>query len=515
MPTKAGNNSRTYSLNYRYRPDRRGVLSLLTRSESTVFFMVLLFYIGCRLWYLDYGLWNDEVFSVWTARLNWTDLVGRVVEDIVHPPLFYLLLKCWILIGGESLFWLRLFPAITAMAALVPFYLLCRELKLGALAVNLALVLMSVNEFLVTWAQNLRMYSLLLFFTLWSLWLFGKFLNSPSERTKLLLGLFAVNLCLVYTQNYGWLVIAAELFYVLVFERRSFLPLAISVACVSMAFVPWAYAVAEAATNKEGLSQLNWIARPDWRDFIAYFGTLNGLFLRDMRIAALPTFFGALLFSYPIFLWAWHVNVKAQSEQAHRADVATFWFLVVFAFLPPILCYVFSQVFPQSFWQQRHLIISAVPYLILVAVSVDRLRPQWLRKATVVALLGWAVLAGFDGINREKISWKFLVDQMIRAEASQSTEINVYALTSNLSAPMMYYLELAKERRFQVVQTKEAGSLGETHFWVAVKESPWEKTHYRQPLKQYLMNREYQVGEGFESGPQGQRAFLFPVWSLK
>jgi hypothetical protein len=359
------------------------------------------------------------------------------------------------------------------------------------------------------------MYSLLVFFTLWSLWLFHKFLNSPSEYKKLLMSLFAVNLCLVYTQNYGWLVIAVELFSVLVFERRRFLPFAFSVACVAIAFVPWAYTVAEFAMSKGGLNQLNWISRPDWRDFIVYFGTLNGLFLRETRIAVLPTFFGALLFSYPILLQAWDIDVKVRNKQAHRVDVATFWFLVVFAFLPPVLSFVFSQLFAQSFWQQRHLIISAVPYLILVAVSVNHLRPHWLRKATVVALVGWAALAGFYGINREKISWKYLVDQMIQAEPFQSTGINVYALTSNLSTPIMYYLESAKDRRFQVVQAKEPGSLDGAHFWVAVKESLREEKLSRQPLQQYLMSREYQVGEGFESGPQGQRAFLFPVWALQ
>ena len=132
--------------------------------------------------YLDYSLWHDEVFSVRAARLSWSGLVGHLVNGDVHPPLFYLLLKGWILIGGESLLWLRLLPVLTAMASLVPFYFLCRELKLEALEINLSLALIAVNSYLITWSQNLRMYSLLLFFTLCSLCLFLKFLNSASEQ---------------------------------------------------------------------------------------------------------------------------------------------------------------------------------------------------------------------------------------------------------------------------------------------------------------------------------------------
>ena len=50
------------------------------------------------------------------------DLLGFVAADIIHPPLFYALLKVWISIGGESLFWLRLFPLLTSIAVIIPLH---------------------------------------------------------------------------------------------------------------------------------------------------------------------------------------------------------------------------------------------------------------------------------------------------------------------------------------------------------------------------------------------------------
>ena len=46
-----------------------------------------------------------------------------------------------------------------------------------------------------------------------------------------------------------------------------------------------------------------------------------------------------------------------------------------------------SWVLPHSVWGTRHLIIVAVPYLLLAAIALERLRPQWLR-ITALLLLG-------------------------------------------------------------------------------------------------------------------------------
>jgi len=129
-------------------------------------------------------------------------------------------------IGGESLQWLRLFPALAAIAALVPFLLLARGLRLGAQETTLALLLAAANGYLVKYAQELRMYSLLLLFTLTSLWLFVRLLNSARAPRALLFALFFVNLLLVYTHYYGWLVVACEAALLAYSDRRKLRALA-------------------------------------------------------------------------------------------------------------------------------------------------------------------------------------------------------------------------------------------------------------------------------------------------
>jgi len=72
-------------------------------SMFAIFAFIAALYAAARLWRLtSYSLRPDEIFSLQTARLDWTGLIGAVVRDVVHPPLFYALLKVWIGLGGES-----------------------------------------------------------------------------------------------------------------------------------------------------------------------------------------------------------------------------------------------------------------------------------------------------------------------------------------------------------------------------------------------------------------------------
>src|SRR5215212_4910521 len=89
-------------------------------------------YVALRCWNLTEScLWFDEIFGIHAAERSWDSLLSFVALDLIHPPLFYALLKVWIGTVGESLLRLRMFPVAFSVLALIPFLLLCRELKLA------------------------------------------------------------------------------------------------------------------------------------------------------------------------------------------------------------------------------------------------------------------------------------------------------------------------------------------------------------------------------------------------
>ena len=511
---------------------------VFTKAASAVFALAVGLFVTTRLWHLTaYSLWIDEIFSLQIARLDWGGLMAHVVEDIFHPPLFFLLLKLWIAIGGESLLWLKLFPVLTSFAAIIPFFLLCRELKLRAAEINLALVLMAVNAYLSYYAQELRMYSLVVFFTVCSLWLFFRFFNCEVGNRKHLVALFAVNLLLVYTQYFGWLVVGVEFIFLLFWARRKLPAFTVSVAGLIVCFSPWAYAVAQATIRKEGLGRaVDWVRRPGWYSLLDYYATLNGLFdFRGSRSL------GVLLFGSPILLWAWRVLRETQEEDEER--IAAFWGLSLFSFLPVALTYAVNQILAHPIWHRRYVIIVAVPYMILLAIAVHRLRPKWVRTATILLVGGWATLAGFKEVsnvnlsrsNKHKVAWEALIHQMIQAGPPQENGIKVYAFGWMLAIPMQFYLEDAHETRFQVVAVddsvnkisrnminlpllnydkdsaswkhdKDSTELDGDHFWVTFYKNK------REQVEGILMDRGYQVGTGFEGGHPNDRTVLAPVW---
>ena len=96
-------------------------------------------YVLLRFWHLtDSCLWFDELFGVHAATLEWREMLWFVAQDLIHPPLFYVLLKCWISVGGETLFWLRCFPVLFSILALFAFYQFCKQLKLSYPAIAIA-----------------------------------------------------------------------------------------------------------------------------------------------------------------------------------------------------------------------------------------------------------------------------------------------------------------------------------------------------------------------------------------
>lgn len=85
-------------------------------------------------------------------------------DDPKHPPLFYLLLRAWAGLAGDSVFALRLFPALISLLVLPAMWWLCRELFFDDPRrdsfCKIALGLIALSPIHVLYAQEAREYSL-------------------------------------------------------------------------------------------------------------------------------------------------------------------------------------------------------------------------------------------------------------------------------------------------------------------------------------------------------------------
>jgi len=298
-------------------------------------------------------------------------LFSFVTQDLVHPPLFYVLLKVWIAAGGESLFWLRLLPALIAFVSIIPFLLICRELKLRGSTTLLAFLLFAVNSSLIKNSQEVRMYSLLLCLALFSVWLFLRW----QRDDKGIIALAVVNVLLVYAHYAGWLVVGTEFLLLLLFRRELLKRFYIVIAISIVAFVPWLIAIWNTAGANEGLEQnIGWMERPA---FMALFQlVLNGLepFYTPPTSIDPVSIYEVTIPVLLIVLTAIPAWLLQNKRDDSNRQLPT---LLMFAFVPGIAVLFASWILPYSIWGTRHLIILFPFFLILTALVITQLKNDW------------------------------------------------------------------------------------------------------------------------------------------
>lgn len=479
-----------------------------TLLTTMLFALAVAVYVTARLWRLtSYGLFGDEIFSFQLASDTWGGLLHSAIIDVVHPPLFYMLLKLWMMIGGNSLLWLKLFPVCFSVAAILPLMLFGRELQLSPLVITLTLWLMAINEFLVNFSQELRMYSPLLFFTLLSMWLFARFYNSPPS-TALLLALVLVNLLLIFTHYYGWFVVVIEWLFLLLQRDRKLIRFSIGCFALGLCFSIWAYQVAQAAKNKGGLGiNLDWNNPPSVIDALWYYAILQGPLTHRWQ-PPLKTI-GAILVT-GIFLFPLVAFMKRTSKTklaAWQAPQQLLFLLLMLATLPVLISYIVSQFLSHSVWGIRYLIIAAPAYLILLSLAVFELKLRWLKVATVAFFVAWSCASGIILLdNRDKLALNAMVARMVRADTSEQQKINIYTNRNIIGYTMQFYLEEENAPRFEVVYVDDYSQINDGYCWIAFIRFKYEN---RDTPQQMMMNKGYELSNLIQSETFTQSVVFF------
>ena len=113
-------------------------------------------------------IWYDEAFAVLFAEKGLQAMlhgtltqVGGIAAD-VHPLAYYLLLKGWMNVFGQSLTVVRLLSVLFGVGTVLITYVLSRSLAGERMALTAAL-LVALSPFQIHYAQEIRMYALLVF----------------------------------------------------------------------------------------------------------------------------------------------------------------------------------------------------------------------------------------------------------------------------------------------------------------------------------------------------------------
>jgi uncharacterized membrane protein len=203
-------------------------------------YFVLLFYLCSQL-----NLWVDETFTLDTTSRGFLDVIRQSYKFEGQPPVYFILFSLWrnILPG---IFFAKLFSVLCIGLSAWFFYRLVKLVG-GNENSRWMLVVFLLNPFTIWAALEMRTYSLLILFSILSIYFFFQYYLS--QRKKYLYLFLAISLIGLYTQYFFALQISALAISLLIFKGwKSFFELCLYLVPVVLLFLPNLFFIREQLT---------------------------------------------------------------------------------------------------------------------------------------------------------------------------------------------------------------------------------------------------------------------------
>ncbi len=170
--------------------------------KDTLFklFIILLIATLFRVHMLDKpeGLWNDEYLG-WliASKSTISDFIQQIFRNC-HMPLYYIYLKLWIVLFGDSDLILRLSSVVPSLLSIIVMYFIGQEVKDEKLGLYTA-ALCAISSFLIYFAQEMRLYSLIFLFSSLETLYFIKYAKEQSKKNITMFFVTNALICMTHT----------------------------------------------------------------------------------------------------------------------------------------------------------------------------------------------------------------------------------------------------------------------------------------------------------------------------
>ncbi len=329
--------------------------------------MMQFLYSQTPLAYFISSFWRDEAFSYLMARLPIVQLLWSTAQD-ANPPLYYLLLKVWIMLFGTSEIALRSMSLLFFWTTLAIVYRILHETyKMDKVLSLLSLLLFLLNPLLNYYAFEARMYSMvaciatLLFYAL------------LQKKYKL----YSITaLIALYTHYFLIVVLLFQSIYILLFLDKKEKNIVLhSLKSTLPLYIPWVIMLLFAHPP---LGNSFWIATTSWKDFVLIpavilTGYESGSWIVVSFLSTISLVVSTLI-CYGI------VRLSPQHKKFHLI------LLVGWALLIPLGVFLLSFIKPV--FLPRYLIFSTVGISLLLILSIHTIRSVPLRILAVTVLFG-------------------------------------------------------------------------------------------------------------------------------
>ena len=335
---------------------RKRIICIITPALLGLLFMVL-----C-IAQLQQSIWFDESYSAYLTRYEYPKVWELTSQD-VHPPLYYFALKTWAHFFGHTDFAMRMLSVIFGAVAIL-FAFLWLKYKYGATPAIIATTLLSISPVFIRYGQEMRMYTMVLAIVFAATYVLQLAIDNGKKRWWVL---YAVLLAMgMWTHYFSALAWVAHLIYLIMIYRKKIFQKRIILTYVGAValYIPWLPSLLSQTGSVQG-----------------------GFWISEMTAKKLTDY--------------WTETLVYQSSGNVRN-----WLLVL---VVAASVYIISLAFKYRAKMKLLLGIMLVPLLALILLSMPPLKPMFISRYILFAIVAVALVTGvaFTFYIREPLTKRF------------------------------------------------------------------------------------------------------------
>lgn len=393
------------------------------------------------------SLWIDEAFMVTMAtERTLGQLLFEIPQFEPHPPLYNVFVWAWASVAGTSEVALRSTSVVFGLATLPAAYLLARRL-FDRRTATVAVGFLTVSPLQIWYAQEARMYALLVLLTVLSVYLLVSLFDTVTRRRAV--GYVAVGVLLGYLHVYGLFVLLAQALTlgVLLLTRRSEIDLSWRhgvglYGAVGLLTSPWTGLLAHRvlAPEEYPADAAAWLQAPDPSALVETFSLLSfGVTntTRPYNVLTQPSELFLMVVVVCLLLLGGLFTMGQLAGEKRELTVVVLWLTA------PIAVPFALSVTVRPMFELRYTVVVAPAFLILLARSTQVLGDRRLR-AVLVALVVIGMLVPLPGYYAEphKAQWDDAAEYVDERAAPGDTVVVVPGWTwTGPSDAFAYYFD--------------------------------------------------------------------------
>ena len=362
-----------------------------------ILFLIILAGIFFRVYNVNFDdLWIDEIATFWISNpeysINESFKNHRSLEQT--PYLFNYLTRIYFKLFGYSDEIFRYISVFFSIASIFSLMILSRTLENNNSYI-LVTFLISFNIFLISYSQEMRVYSTLFFFNCTSILYFFKYLKN--NKNNYLILFFFISFISILLHPFSFIVIVSFVSYLFLLfkKKRIFKKLYIILLIISLFFIMYYYLD---ALNSLGVP--TWIKQPELKFFTNFYSS---------------KFFGSRLVGILHFLILIYLLIIFFSKKNKKDYIIFFLILMVYSYtLPLVYGYLFDPII-----LARYIIFVLIPIIIILSHIIFDLKS--FQKKIIICLLVILTIGNF--ITEETFKQTYKSRSIYKPEFSKGLKL--------------------------------------------------------------------------------------------